>query len=137
MHHCQEPPRPITFGEYFPNLLYTKFSCDGTKYLCCNVNEKEAKDANPSYQSSKDALKSSPKVENPSCPSPKDVSYESPGVEYACMAKITFSNDDLLFGDTFYNRPLFMVGFAHEKWVNKILVDGGSLINILSIRPMK
>ena len=53
------------------------------------------------------------------------------------MAKITFSNDDLLFGDTFYNRPLFMVGFAHEKWVNKILVDGGSLINILSIRPME
>ncbi|KAH0651762.1 hypothetical protein KY284_031674 [Solanum tuberosum] len=53
------------------------------------------------------------------------------------MAKITFSDDDLLFGDTFHNRPLFMVGFAHEKMVNRILVDGGSGINILPIRTMK
>ncbi|KAH0636032.1 hypothetical protein KY290_036427 [Solanum tuberosum] len=53
------------------------------------------------------------------------------------MAKIAFSDDDLLFGDTFHNRHLFMVGFAREKKVNRILVDGGSGINILPIRTMK
>ena len=45
-----------------------------------------------------------------------------------------FSEDDLLFGDTFHNHLLFMVGFAHEKRVNRILVDGGSGINTLRIR---
>ena len=69
VHHYQETPRPITFGEYLPIWLYTKFTCDDTKSLCCNVYEKEAKDATQSYQSSNDAPKSSTKVENPSCPS--------------------------------------------------------------------
>ncbi|KAH0781203.1 hypothetical protein KY290_000801 [Solanum tuberosum] len=53
------------------------------------------------------------------------------------MAKITFSDDELLLGDTLHNRPLFMVGFACEKRVNKILVDGRSGINIIPIRTMK
>ena len=136
-HHYQERPWPITFGEYIPYWFYTKFTCDGTKALCCNVDEKEAKDATPSYQSSKDSPKSPPKVENQSCSSPKDAPHLSPGVENACMAKITFFDDDLLFGDTFCNHPLFMVGFASEKKVNRILVDGGSGINISPIRTMK
>ncbi|KAH0714900.1 hypothetical protein KY284_007805 [Solanum tuberosum] len=79
----------------------------------------------------------SPEVENTSCPSPKDAPQPSFGVENTCMAKSTFSDDDLLFGDTFHNCPLFMVGFAREKRVNRILVDGGSGINILLIRTMK
>ncbi|KAH0754816.1 hypothetical protein KY290_025086 [Solanum tuberosum] len=137
VHHYQELRRPITLGEYLPNWCYTKCTCDGTKALYCNVDEKEAKDATPSCPSAKDAPKLSPEVENPSCASPKDVPHSSPGVENACMAKITFSDDDLLFDDTFHNRPLFMVGFAREKRVNRILVDGGSGINILPIRTMK
>ncbi|KAH0734304.1 hypothetical protein KY285_010011 [Solanum tuberosum] len=135
VHHYKELRRPITLGEYLPNWCYTKFTCDGTKALCCNVDEKEAKNETPSCPSPKDALKLSPEVENPSCP--KDAQQSSPGVENACMAKITFSDDDLLFGDTFHNRPLFMVGFTREKRVNRILVDGGSRINILPIRTMK
>ncbi|XP_049370599.1 uncharacterized protein LOC125835509 [Solanum verrucosum] len=97
----------------------------------------KAKDETPSCPSPKDAPKLSPKVENPSCPSPKDAPQSYPGVENACMAKITFSDDDLLFCDTFHNRPLFMVGFAREKRVNRILVDEGTGINILPIHTMK
>ncbi|KAH0727913.1 hypothetical protein KY290_003618 [Solanum tuberosum] len=137
VHHYQELRRPITLGEYLPNWCYTKFTCDGTKALCCNVDEKEAKDETPLCPSPKDAPKLSPEVENPSCPSPKDAPQSSLRVENACMAKITFSNDDLLFGNTFHNCPLFMVGFAREKRVNRILVDGGSGINILPIRTIK
>ena len=70
-------------------------------------------------------------------PITKDVPYLSLGVENACMAKITFSDDDLLFGDTFHNLPLFITGFTCEKRVNRILVDGGSGINILPILTMK
>ena len=69
--HYQELCRPITLGEYLPNWFYTKFTCDGTKVLRCNIDEKETKDATPSYQSSKDDPKPSPKVENTSCPSQK------------------------------------------------------------------
>ncbi|KAH0746046.1 hypothetical protein KY285_007703 [Solanum tuberosum] len=118
-------------------MCYTKFTYDGTKAVCCNVDEKEAKDATPSCPSPKDALKPSPEVENTSCPSPKDAPQPSPGVENACMGKITFSDDDLLFGDTFHNFHLFMIGFACENRVNRILVDGGSGINILPICTMK
>ena len=53
------------------------------------------------------------------------------------MAKITFSDDDLLFGDKFYNRLLFMVNFARDERVNRILVDRGFGINILPICKMK
>ena len=70
-------------------------------------------------------------------PITKDVPHLSPGVENACMAKISFSDDDLLFGDTFHNHPLFMIDFARGKRVNRILVNGGSGINILPIRTMK
>ena len=80
----------------------------------------------------------SPKVENPSCPSPKDDPHLSPRVKNASMSKITFCDIDLLLGDTtFHNHPLFMVDFEREKRVNRILVDGGSGINILPILTMK
>ncbi|KAH0756363.1 hypothetical protein KY290_026633 [Solanum tuberosum] len=137
VHHYQDRRRPITLREYLPNWCYTKFTCDGTKALCCNVDEKEAKYETLSCPSPKDAPKLSPEVENPSCPSPKNAPQSSLGVENTCMAKITFFDDDLLFGDTFHNHPLFMVGFAREKRVNRILVDGGSGINILPICTMK
>ena len=77
------------------------------------------------------------KLKYPSCPSPKYAPHLYPGVENACMAKITFSDDDLLFGDIFHNCPLFIEGFMRDKRVNRILVDGGSGINILPILTMK
>lgn len=95
------------------------FTCDGTKDLCCNVNEKEAKHTNLP------------------CLSPKNPPKSSLDVGDVCMAKITFFDSDLILGDPPHNRPLFMVGFAREKKVNRILVDGGSGVNIIPIRTMK
>ncbi|KAG5595046.1 hypothetical protein H5410_036278 [Solanum commersonii] len=63
-----------------------KFTCDGTKAVCCNVDENEAKDATPSCPSPKDSPKLSPEVENPSCPSPKDAPQSSPGVKNRWLA---------------------------------------------------
>ena len=42
-HYFQERLRPITFEKYLPYWFYTKFTCYGTKPLCCNVDEKEVK----------------------------------------------------------------------------------------------
>uniref|UniRef100_M1DQC8 Uncharacterized protein n=1 Tax=Solanum tuberosum TaxID=4113 RepID=M1DQC8_SOLTU len=88
VHNYQELRQPITIGEYFPSWFYTKFTCDGTKSLCCNVDENEEKDATLS------------------CPSPKDASKSSPEVEDVCMAKITFSDDDLLLGKFVASKSL-------------------------------
>ena len=53
------------------------------------------------------------------------------------MQKMTFTNYELLLGETHHNRPLFMVGFVREQRINKILMDDGFGINILPIRTVK
>jgi len=43
---------------------------------------------------------------------------------------ITF-NDDGLLGSKLYNRPLFVTRYIRRQMVNRILVDGGSAVNIV------
>ncbi|KAK4381313.1 hypothetical protein Sango_2979800 [Sesamum angolense] len=54
-----------------------------------------------------------------------------------CISTITFTYEDLLLGSKPHNRPLLMVGYAREQKVNKILIDGGSTVNILPLRTLK
>ncbi|KAL0379324.1 UNVERIFIED_CONTAM: hypothetical protein Sradi_3237900 [Sesamum radiatum] len=54
-----------------------------------------------------------------------------------CMSTITFTEEDLLLGSKPHNRPLFMVGYARKQKVNRILIDGGSTVNILPLRTLK
>ncbi|KAL0395320.1 UNVERIFIED_CONTAM: hypothetical protein Slati_4498200 [Sesamum latifolium] len=54
-----------------------------------------------------------------------------------CMSTITFTDEDLLLGSKPYNRPLFVVGYVREQKVNRILIDGGSAVNILPLRILK
>ncbi|XP_049394584.1 uncharacterized protein LOC125858841 [Solanum stenotomum] len=56
---------------------------------------------------------------------------------YTCDTKITFTDNDLLFGETLHNRPLYMVGYVREKKINRILIDEGSGVNILPIHTLK
>ncbi|KAM1933519.1 hypothetical protein ACFX15_017812 [Malus domestica] len=44
---------------------------------------------------------------------------------------IHFTDEDLLLGSNPYNRPLFVSGYVREYKVNRMLVDGGSAINIM------
>ena len=50
--------------------------------------------------------------------------------------RINFSNEDLLLGSTPHNRPLFVVGYIREQKVNRILIDDGSVVNILPLNMM-
>ncbi|KAB2632370.1 hypothetical protein D8674_028617 [Pyrus ussuriensis x Pyrus communis] len=65
----------------------------------------------------------------------KDKSLELGLHEYAtCYAAndaITFIDEDLLLGLKPYNSPLFVSGYVKEYKVNRMLVDGGSAINIM------
>ena len=48
----------------------------------------------------------------------------------ACWSSIIFTNDDRLLGSKIHNRPLFVTGYIREQEVNRILIDGGSVVNI-------
>ncbi|KAL0286980.1 UNVERIFIED_CONTAM: hypothetical protein Sradi_7134500 [Sesamum radiatum] len=54
-----------------------------------------------------------------------------------CMSIITFTDEDLLLGSKPHNRPLFVAGYVREQKVNRILIDGGSAINILPLQILK
>ncbi|KAK4406239.1 hypothetical protein Sango_0630400 [Sesamum angolense] len=54
-----------------------------------------------------------------------------------CMSTITFTDKDLLLGSKPHNRPLFIAGYVREQKVNRILIDGGSAVNILPLRILK
>ncbi|KAL0420211.1 UNVERIFIED_CONTAM: hypothetical protein Slati_3044000 [Sesamum latifolium] len=49
----------------------------------------------------------------------------------------TPSNEDLLLGSKLHNRSLFVLGFIQEQRVNRILIDGGSAVNIMPKTTMK
>ncbi|KAM2246208.1 hypothetical protein ACFXTI_007051 [Malus domestica] len=50
-----------------------------------------------------------------------------------CAAEdaIHFTDEDLLLGSKPHNRPLFISGYVREHKVSRMLVDGGSAINIM------
>ncbi|KAL0434269.1 UNVERIFIED_CONTAM: hypothetical protein Slati_2761200 [Sesamum latifolium] len=52
-------------------------------------------------------------------------------------ATLSFTDEDLLLGSKLHNRPLFVLGFIQEQRVNRILIDGGSAVNIMPKATMK
>ena len=56
---------------------------------------------------------------------------------YACSPDLTFTDEDLLLGSKPHNRSLYVFGYAREQRIERILVDGGSAVNILPKMTMK
>ncbi|KAL0315075.1 UNVERIFIED_CONTAM: hypothetical protein Scaly_2892900 [Sesamum calycinum] len=54
-----------------------------------------------------------------------------------CMSTITFTDEDLLLESKTHNHPLFVAGYVCEQKVNRILIGGGSAVNILPLRISK
>ncbi|KAL0391375.1 UNVERIFIED_CONTAM: hypothetical protein Slati_4569500 [Sesamum latifolium] len=69
----------------------------------------------------------------------EDTLLEKGDSSYAddCMSTITFTDEDLLLGSKPHNRPLLVAGYIREQKVNRILIDGGSAVNILPLRILK
>ncbi|XP_030964649.1 uncharacterized protein LOC115985896 [Quercus lobata] len=55
----------------------------------------------------------------------------------ACWSSIIFANDDRLLGSKIHNCPLYVTGYIREQEVNRILIDGGSAVNILPLKILK
>ena len=49
---------------------------------------------------------------------------------YTCSPDLTFSNEDLLLGSKPHNRPLYVSSYAREQKIDRILINGGSAVNI-------
>jgi hypothetical protein len=48
-----------------------------------------------------------------------------------------FNDGDLLLGDKKHNLPLFMFGDIDDLPINRIMVDGGSAMNLLPLHTLK
>ncbi|XP_074277874.1 uncharacterized protein LOC141601485 [Silene latifolia] len=55
----------------------------------------------------------------------------------SCNAALTFSDEDLLLGSKPHNRPLYVSGYIRGQKVNRILIDGGSGVNLMPKATMK
>ena len=55
----------------------------------------------------------------------------------ACCAAIAFTDDDHLLGSKPHNHTLFVCGYINEEKINRILIDGGSAVNIMPKSTMK
>ena len=56
---------------------------------------------------------------------------------YVCSSNLTFTYEDLLLGSKPHNRPLYVSGYAREQNINRILIDRGSVVNILPKMTMR
>ncbi|XP_074266017.1 uncharacterized protein LOC141588475 [Silene latifolia] len=54
-----------------------------------------------------------------------------------CNAALAFTDEDLLLGSKLHNRPLFVSAYIRERKVGRILVDGGSAVNIMPKATME
>ena len=52
----------------------------------------------------------------------------------AYWSLIIFTDDDRLLGSKIHNHPLFVTGYIREQRVNRILINGGSAVNILTLK---
>ncbi|GAA0173819.1 hypothetical protein LIER_27355 [Lithospermum erythrorhizon] len=50
---------------------------------------------------------------------------------------VTFTNEDLPQEDGVHNNPLYVSGYVNESRISRMLVDGGSAVNILPLQTLK
>ncbi|XP_070047529.1 uncharacterized protein [Nicotiana tomentosiformis] len=120
MHHPQKPRHRVTLEDFLPCWLGMKISRDSIEASCFNADKGEG---------NSDDL--------PLAPSPEKLIESIHQEVNTCEEKVTFTNDDLILGDTLHNCPLYLVGYMCDERVNQILIDGGSSVNILPIRTVK
>ncbi|KAA0034814.1 ty3-gypsy retrotransposon protein [Cucumis melo var. makuwa] len=136
------PRRPIILKDFFPkNFPMEIVSCHTT-----SITEEDAFPSNAMEETPKpedllplginDLLTLSREVKDTIIEILKndDVStiVSSPTEVYdSCCMSISFSDEDLLLGSKLHNRPLYVLGYVREQKLNQILIDNGSVVNIL------
>ncbi|KAG9458562.1 hypothetical protein H6P81_003070 [Aristolochia fimbriata] len=101
-----------------------KVRCRQRRLACRSRTIKDARHDEPKIGLSPSKLKE----EQPSKP---------PQIKEAHSISISFKEADMLLGEKSHNRPLFVSGAIKDRWINRILLDSGSAVNILPIRTLK
>ncbi|KAM1718121.1 hypothetical protein ACFX11_025874 [Malus domestica] len=121
----QNPRIPVSLHEYFPNDFFQQCTIAACHMVEVEMEElskgkvitiKGEKTLTLEEESKDEGLKLRPR-ECATCSAIKDT--------------IHFIDEDLLLGSKHHNRPLFVSGYVREYKVNRMLVDGGSSINIM------
>ncbi|TMX04013.1 hypothetical protein EJD97_012039, partial [Solanum chilense] len=133
VHHYQKPRRPMTLEEFLPSSFNIKSNENNVEASCFNADKEEMVKA-PSTGKEGTLSESSPKVSpsdeekatreiSPMMSLSSSVKSIEPSSQEAhtCDTKTTFTDNDLLFGETLHNRPLYMVDHVLEKKINRIL----------------
>ncbi|XP_070016018.1 uncharacterized protein [Nicotiana sylvestris] len=118
----------ITFGSFSLDELCSLKGIKNEELLVNNKVEDDQPDDDEGEEKS-NVLLLAPSLEKLIDSTPQEVD--------ACEEKFTFTNDDLLLGNTLHNHPLYLIGYMRDEKVNRILVDGGSSVNILPICTVK
>jgi hypothetical protein len=105
---AQDLRQPLTLQKFMPKQLQEDIFTSVTCYL---IDEEESLDIEAEIESSR--------------------------ICKSCVASIMFTDEDRLLGSRIHNRPLFVTGYIKEQLVNRILVDGGSAVNILPLKVLK
>ncbi|KAM1944568.1 hypothetical protein ACFX15_012780 [Malus domestica] len=156
----QEPRIPVSLHEYFPNDFFQQCTIAACHMVEVEIEEpSNGKDITtegektltleeglPTHFSIEEALRLPKKMrialaavlESPNDHEVQESKNEClklrPHECATCCAiedAIHFTDEDLLLGSKPHNRPLFVSGYVREHKVNRILVDGGSAINIM------
>nr|XP_027067484.1 uncharacterized protein LOC113693104 [Coffea arabica] len=112
----QEVRQPVTLREFIPNGY---LSDDTDDFTSCNVVKAE----NPQVIQIGTEFEKKLKVD------------DKPPVD--CATIIIFDDDDLTVEFKTHNRPLFVSAYIREQKMSRVLIDGGSAVNIMSVRSMK
>ncbi|XP_069154670.1 uncharacterized protein [Solanum lycopersicum] len=149
VHHYQKPRRLVTLEEFLLSSFDTKSTQGNVEASCFNVDKGQTMKVPPTVKEVTTS-ESSPKVspgeeekESREISEMMSLSSSEKSIElssqeaHVCDTKITFTDNDLLFGEILHNRPLYMVGHVLEKKINRILIDEGSKVNILPIHTLK
>ena len=122
----------MTLEEFLPSSFGTKSTQGNVEASCFNVDKGQTMNV-PSTVKEGTTSESSPKVspgeEEQEISEMMSLSSSEKSIElssqeaHVCDTKFTFTDNNLLFGETLHNRPLYMVGHVLEKKINRILID--------------
>ncbi|TMW81205.1 hypothetical protein EJD97_011174, partial [Solanum chilense] len=133
VHHYQKPRRLVTLEEFLPSSFDTKSTQGNVDASCFNADKEQTMKVPPTVKegaTSESSPKVSPREEEKETReiselisiSSSEKSIELSSQEaHVCDTKITLTDNDILFGETLYNCPLYIVGHVLEKKINRIL----------------
>ncbi|KAM1197122.1 hypothetical protein ACFX2J_008655 [Malus domestica] len=152
----QAPRIPVSLHEYFPNDFFQQCTIAACHMVEVEIEEpSKGKDITtegektltleeglPTHFSIKEALRLPKKMRialaavlessnDHEVQESKNEGLKLRPHECAIKNVIHFTDKDLLLGSKPHNRPLFVSGYVREHKVNRMLVDGGSAINIM------